>query len=281
VATQRHYSYELAVAPAARPDELTSVRLMMPSQEIQEWSWTRDGKLLIPQAGDLRVVGTTGGESVIFSDKLHLVDQTVPCGDHIVFRLFGRNSGSSINLWRTDMGGSNPTQLTFGRNERHPQCSPDGKWLYYVEDTENQSLKRVPADGGNPEAVIDEPSDGYHLSPDGAMVATLDVRELDHKLVLNIFSIAEKKTTYHDIDQRASDPISFSPDGKAVVYTVREKGIDNLWLQPLDGGPGRQLTNFGSLKIYSYQWSPHGKSLALVRGDSPSDLVLIQNSQRN
>src|ERR1022692_4973411 len=44
------------------------------------------------------------------------------------------------------------------------------------------------------------------------------------------------------------------------------------------GGPGRQLTNFGSLKIYSYQWSPDGKSLALVRGDSPSDLVLIQNS---
>jgi serine/threonine protein kinase len=70
----------------------------------------------------------------------------------------------------------------------------------------------------------------------------------------------------------------FSPDGKGIVYPVREKGVDNLWLLPLDGGPGRQLTNFGSLKIYSYQWSPDGKSLALVRGDSPSDLVLIQNS---
>lgn len=61
------------------------------------------------------------------------------------------------------------------------------------------------------------------------------------------------------------------------MYPVREKGVDNLWLQPLDGGPGRQLTNFGFLKIYSYQWSPDGKSLALVRGDSPSDLVFIAN----
>jgi Tol biopolymer transport system component len=60
---------------------------------------------------------------------------------------------------------------------------------------------------------------------------------------------------------------------------VREKGVDNLWLQPLDGGAGRQLTNFSSLKIYSYQWSLDGKNLALVRGDSPSDLVLIQDSR--
>ncbi len=279
-ATQRHYSYELAVAPAAKPDELAPVRLMMPNQELQEWSWTRDGKLLIPQAGDLRVVGPTGGENVIFSDKVHLVDQTVPCGNYIVFRSFGRTSGSSINLWRTDMGGSNPTQVTFGRNERHPQCSPDGKWLYYVEDTENQSLKRIPAEGGNPETVIDEPSDGYHLSPDGAMVATLDVRELDHKLVLNIFTIAEKKTTYHDVDQRASDPISFLPDGKAVIYTVREKGIDNLWLQPLNGSAYRQLTHFTTERMMNFHYSADGSQVAIERGHFDSDAVLLTDTAK-
>ena len=279
-ATQKHYSYELAVAPAAKPDELTPVRLMMSNQELQEWSWTRDGKLLIPQAGDLRVVGPTGGENVVFSDKAHLVDQTVPCGNSIVFRSFGRTSGSSINLWRTDMGGSNPTQITFGRNERHPQCSPDGKWLYYVEDTENQSLKRIPAEGGNPEPVIDEPSDGYHLSPDGTMVATLDVRELDHKLVLNVFNIAEKKTSYHDIDQRASDPISFSPDGKSVVYTVREKGIDNLWLQPLDGSAYRQLTHFTTERMMNFQFSADGSQLAIERGHYDSDAVLLTDTAK-
>ena len=62
---------------------------------------------------------------------------------------------------------------------------------------------------------------------------------------------------------------------------VRDKGVDNLYLQPLDGSPGRQLTNFTSLKIYSYQWSPNGKMLALVRGDSPSDLVLIKDANSN
>jgi Tol biopolymer transport system component len=83
-----------------------------------------------------------------------------------------------------------------------------------------------------------------------------------------------------EYDPRHRGVLRFSPDGKGIVYPIREKGVDNLWLQPLDGGPGRQFTNFTALKIYSYQWSPDGKSLALVRGDSPSDLVLIQDSQR-
>ena len=81
-------------------------------------------------------------------------------------------------------------------------------------------------------------------------------------------------------DSRHVGRLHFSPDGKGVVYPIREKGVDNLWLQPLDGSPGHQITNFTSLKIYSYQWSPDGKSLALVRGDSPSDLVLIQDTQK-
>ena len=277
-ATQRHYSYQLAVAPAAKPDELKPVPLMMSSQEIWQWNWTSDGKLLIPQAGDLRVVGTTGGENVVMSDKTHLAVQSVPCGKYIVFRSFRRSSGASVNLWRTDMAGSSPTQLTFGRNERNPQCSPDGKWVYYVEVLENQALKRVAVEGGSPEMMIDDPSDGYELSPDGTMVAALDIRELDHKQVLNVFSIADRKTTYHNIDQRASDPISFAPDGKAVVYSARERGVDNLWLQPLDGSAYRQLTHFTTERFMRFRFSADGSQIALERGHYDSDALLLRDT---
>ena len=41
-----------------------------------------------------------------------------------------------------------------------------------------------------------------------------------------------------------------------------------------------KITNFSALKIYSYQWSQDGKNLALVRGESQSDLVLIHDSQK-
>jgi hypothetical protein len=51
------------------------------------------------------------------------------------------------------------------------------------------------------------------------------------------------------VDQRASWPLGFAPDGRAVVYTAREKGIDQWWLQRLDGCPYRQLTHFPSDSI--------------------------------
>ena len=276
--TQGHYWYQLAVAPAAKPDQQVRVPLMMANQEIWGWNWTHEGKLLIPQAGDLRLVAPTGGENVIFSDKSHVADQSIACGKFIVFRSFGRAKDASVNLWRTDMSGNNPVQLTFGKNEPNPSCSPDGKWVYYVEDMENQALRRIPVEGGTPETVIDEPSAGYVLSPDGTMIATLDVRELDHKLVLNVFTIADKKVTYRDIDQRASDPIRFSPDGKAVVYTVREKGVDNLWTQPLDASAFRQLTHFTAERIRRFQFSADGTQVAMERGHTESDAVLLRDT---
>jgi Tol biopolymer transport system component len=83
-----------------------------------------------------------------------------------------------------------------------------------------------------------------------------------------------------EYDSRHGGRLRLSPDGKGIVYPIHEKGAENLWLQPLDGSPGRQITNFSSLAIHAYEWSPDGKSLALVRGDSPTDLVLIQDTQK-
>ncbi|MCU1303454.1 MAG: hypothetical protein JWQ87_3738 [Candidatus Sulfotelmatobacter sp.] len=42
-----------------------------------------------------------------------------------------------------------------------------------------------------------------------------------------------------EYDPRHRGQPRFSPDGKGIVYPVREKRVDNLWPQPLDGGPGR------------------------------------------
>jgi Tol biopolymer transport system component len=47
-------------------------------------------------------------------------------------------------------------------------------------------------------------------------------------------------------------------------------GVDNLWLQPLDGSKGRSLTDFTAERISDFRWSPDGKQLALVRGQIPT-----------
>jgi Tol biopolymer transport system component len=72
--------------------------------------------------------------------------------------------------------------------------------------------------------------------------------------------------------------LRFARDGKSVVYPVRENGVDNLWLQPLDGSKGRQITDFTSEHIYDFRWSFDGKQLAMVRGHTDADVVLIRQN---
>jgi len=72
----------------------------------------------------------------------------------------------------------------------------------------------------------------------------------------------------------------FEADGKAVAYPIRENEVDNIWVQPLDGSRGRQITNFDSEQILNFRWSPDGKSLCILRGHTDSDVVLFQESNR-
>jgi Tol biopolymer transport system component len=72
-------------------------------------------------------------------------------------------------------------------------------------------------------------------------------------------------------------PPAWSPDGRGLIYLDSPAGVGNLWLQPLAGGTPKQLTNFTSAQIYGFAWSPDGKQLAVARGTTSSDVVLITN----
>lgn len=61
-----------------------------------------------------------------------------------------------------------------------------------------------------------------------------------------------------------------------MAYPILENGVSNIWVQPLDGSPGRQITNFKSGTFYRFSWSPDGKSLAVIRDLSQSDVVLLR-----
>ena len=73
--------------------------------------------------------------------------------------------------------------------------------------------------------------------------------------------------------------VQFTPDGRAVAYPIAKNGVDNIWIQPRDGSPGRQITHFTSEQIYSFHWSPDDKNLGILRGHTDSDVVLLQESR--
>jgi eukaryotic-like serine/threonine-protein kinase len=281
VASQLTRQNQIEMAPAGSPDAVQPVPLAS-HREVWGWDWAADGRLLIPQPPDIRLVSPTGGETVLLSDTQHISLQVTTCagGKYFVFRSAGRSGKASINLWRMDSDGTNIKQLTFGPNESDPECAPEGQWVFYVDRGDNQAIKRVSIDGGQPETLIKDAPWGWSVSSDGKRIAGREVRELDHRLVLTVYSIDDKKTNYHELDQRASPPLAFAPDPKAVVYLVREKGVDNLWEQPLDSSPPRQLTHFSSKQIVRFRFSPDGTKLAIERGHVESDAVLLRDTSR-
>ena len=280
-ASQVQSKYEIEFASAAHPDEVHPVPLSSRTA-VWNWDWTSDGRIVLAQSPDIRIVKPEGGETLVFSDPDHVSDQIVTCGAgrYFVFRSSGRSGKVAFNLWRMTTSGADFKQLTFGSTESDPLCSPDGNWVYYVDYGDNQALKRVSIDGGSPETILATAQGPASLSPDGKTIVSLEVRELDHKLVLDVYSVEEKKVAYHDIDPRGSWPLSFAPDGKSVVYAVREKGIGNLWEQPLDGSAAHQLTHFASERIEKFQFSKDGTKIAFERGHNESDAVLLRDTTK-
>jgi Tol biopolymer transport system component len=280
-ASQAQLKFELGVAPASSPDSVQAVPLSS-RLSIWRWDWTPDGRLVIPQGPDVRIVSTTGSESVVASNMRHPPDQAASCGGgtYIVFRQYGGASGVATNLWRMDMAGTNIKQLTFGLNESNPECSRDGKWLYYVDRGDNRYLKRISLEGGTAETIVNAPTGWYALSPDGKTIVKDEVRDSDHKLMLALYSFVDKKKSYIEYDQRALGGFAFLPDGKSVAYVVRERAVDNLWARPVDGSASRPLTHFTSESIFAFRYSPDGAKIAIERGHVESDAVLLRDASR-
>lgn len=58
----------------------------------------------------------------------------------------------------------------------------------------------------------------------------------------------------------ASSP-SFSPDGKRIAYISNAGGTSQIWIAPVAGGEGRQVTNLTD-PVQSAHWSPTGEWIA-------------------
>ncbi len=265
----------------------SQARVLASADPFTGFSWTPDGKLLADQANSLHAIDpVSGSKTAIVTEEGKPSGDPASCADgrYIVFELSFHAGSGDNNIWRIDSGGGNLKQLTTGTRDFRPECSPDGRWVYFLSEHQEVTLARVSIDGGSPESVSDIPVTGnFDLSPDGKIAAfgTLNHSgEHKEKLVL-VPAEPGQPAKQLDFEKEAFFGfLRFSPDGKAVVYPTRQNGVDNLWRQPLDGSGGRLLTDFKAERIYDFRWSRDGKSLALLRGHTDSDVVLIRDQQQ-
>jgi eukaryotic-like serine/threonine-protein kinase len=256
------------------------------------FGWASDGQIYFDDQSNLLRISPDGrNKTVLLSDAAAQIAAPAPCpnGRYILFDWLDHAGSNKINVWRVDADGSNPKQLSSGTTDEFPMCSPDGKWAYYENYADNK-ITRVPIDGGTPEVVsgtvmpnIVNVSPFFDLSRDGKLLA-FSAADVSGKTTLGRVALValdagpEPPVRMLEADPRVSGAPRFTPDAAAVVYPIRENGTENLWLQPLDGSHGRQITNFPSDAVQLFEYSPDGKTLGVMRAHTESDAVLLHDS---
>ncbi|WP_035356053.1 DPP IV N-terminal domain-containing protein, partial [Edaphobacter aggregans] len=258
-----------------------------------EWpSWTPDGRIVYGSDAsgdeDLWIVGTDGRnpKQLTANTLTNEFPSVSPDGRFVAFT--GGRTGLP-HIWKMDIDGGNPRQLTDGRGEAGPSWSPDGRWIYYtsippVGVVEKSTIWRIPSNGGTPAQITSSYSWWADVSPDGKLIACLFRKSDGSPLKVGVLP-AEGGTPLKllEIPPLASrltwPPFRWSHDGKSLVDVENRNGVSNLWSFPLDGSKPKQLTNFQSDLVWSFVSSPDGTQLAVSRGMSASNAILINNVQ--
>ncbi len=275
--------FDLFVAPAsdlsgAQAKHLTS------GARVGSFAWTPGGQMILgqdalnlfhPDSGDMTPLTSPQQDGLAF--------QPSACanGRYVVSSIGLHGGVRTVTIWRMDAGGGNLKQLSDGKMDQFAICSPDEKWVYYSDLANGAKLTRVPLEGGKPERISELPAYGFDISPDGKLAAFSTVGSPSNpKQQLALVSVdSPQNTKLLDPQRPVQWTVRFTPDGKAVVYPFPDQDADNLWLQPLDGSPGKQITDFKSEHIMELHWSFDGSKLGLIRGHTDSDVVLLQESK--
>jgi Tol biopolymer transport system component/tRNA A-37 threonylcarbamoyl transferase component Bud32 len=296
-AAQAKSSTQFALLPRNGGKESVAPPTLAQEQNIDFFNWDAHGNLLLSEEGSLLRVSADGSaRTALIHDPHSTMGPASACQDDrsVVFIWFGHDGSNTADLWRAGADGSNPMLLTKGVDSASLACSADGKWVYFTSISSGQpTLKRTSFEKGGPEEDIPDiavPNSfmgarGFGLSRDGKRLAyvasMIDPAKKTASQKLAVVDLGSgRPPRLLDAHPSISHGPVFTPNGKALVYPIREKGVDNLWLHPLDGSAGRQITQFAVQHIYAFAWSPDGKLLGLLRHHSRSDIVLFRAEDR-
>ena len=281
VVSEDHWNLSVFAAASGGGD----ARQVVLANANSNFTWTRDGRLVYDKDGAVHWVNPDSGAKGVLQtgpDSTSGDPRACPDGRYLVFNGINHGGGSGWKVWRADADGGNLKQLSNGKLDGNPLCSPDAKWVYYFDYAAKQTM-RVPIDGGAAQKVANLPvGRSFDISPEGSTVTFTTV---DHagghaeKLAL-IDTATGKVRQLLPYEKEGFEIVRYTPDGKALAYAIRENGVDNLWQQNLDGSPGKRLTSFTSEHLYDFHWSFDGKQLAVVRGHTDSDVVLIREMRQ-
>ncbi len=206
-----------------------------------------------------------------------------PDGRYVVYQAEGK-------IWRMDRDGANARQLTRGANDVHPELFNSGRSVIYASFVNwspsiggKPTLWKVPIDGGEPKQLSDIAASMPQVSPDGQFIAAAYFPGDDPRYSPNWIAVFHagggKPVKLFARPPEASDFVRWAPGGVGIDYVVTRNDTGNIWRQPLDGSAPTQITHYNADELFDFAWSPDGRQLALARGKTMRDVVLIVGSE--
>ncbi len=198
--------------------------------------------------------------------------------------IFAAERDGTYNLWRIGIDGSNLARITTGKGEYYPQCTPDGRWVVYQSGGNYPTLWKMPIEGGEAVQLTKTSASRPSLSPDGKHIAYhyLDGIMKPMRWGIGISNVEDgNRIKRFDFSPTVVERlVKWTRDGKGIAFLNSPNGVPNIWIQPLDGGSPKPLTNFPSDNIIAFNWNTDGSQLAVIRGVETSDVLLINRGSK-
>ena len=279
---------EIWVAPlggAALPNEISAKRLVENNVAgLKGLNWTPDGKIIYTT--DEESVAALWRTDADGSNQTRLsgtdIDRFLPVATQDNrYIVYAAGLTEKTHLRRMNSDGTAEIDLTADEDEKFPQISPDGKWIVFTRTANSKpTLAKVPVEGGGVVSLGETEAMYPAISPDGRTVAFLLIEPAGAKIALMPIEGGLPTRVFPAPVTLAGKPffsmlLRFSPDGGAVCFIRNERGVSNIFSQPLDGKPVRQLTKFTKGEIFYFYFSNDGSQLALARGSQTSDVIQI------
>jgi len=281
IVTGQSYSRSAVwVSPDVNPENAKQV--MPATSDTWGISWTADNRIVFAsdQTGDneIWIMDADGSNArPLTNDRIYKVAPVAsPDGRYVAY--ISSNNGRQIE--RINIDGGNVMVFDKSVYADNPDISLDGKWIIYDALANGASrIYRVPINGGEPEQLTDYPAIEPHYSHDGTRFACFLTDEhnqgwtkigivgADGGPPLKVLDLPRNTETFRG-------PV-WTPDNKGITVIVSQGERLNLWLQPVDGSPPRQITNFGSPVLYRREFSRDGKRVAIVRGEGIGNAIMI------
>lgn len=276
----------LWIAPSDRSSE--AVQIHSGNSKDLGWTlgveWLRDGKIIYGSTAsgkeDVWLMNADGSEQRQLTTTAGANFEPTVSDDGRTVVYVSKAADAAQNLWRMNLANGERAQLTDGGFDLRPDISPDGRWVVYMSVIKDSpTLWKTPLGGGGaPIQLSDKIAAVPRVSPDGRLIACFYRAQVEtySKFAVLPFDGGEPVKVFDRSPTTFVEAgIRWTPDGRALSFIDNRDGVSNIWLQPLDGSPAKQLTNFTSETIFRFAWSPDGKMIVAERGTETGDIVLI------